>query len=151
MIRERQSQLDPEQEFLVVRNVTGVTLTRGQAVCFDALSGNANGVGVVYPYSQGVGLFAGLVHGGSGGGTTIENQAFGRILVSGFCDWALVNPGTPMIDPDVNIGDQLGPFVGETVLFRLGSALPGSEVVCMQFIPVSGGITTARVMVRARR
>lgn len=149
MHRNRPSQADPERGFRVFQNKSGQTLVRGDSAYYLAANDpgagtTPNGVMVGLPSAPArvITLWAGICFDDS-----IQEGAWGRFQVSGYCEAALVSP-----DPgiDIAIGD---PLMGDTstthlisVLIASGLSVFLSKVTAMALIPQGGAPALYPVM-----
>lgn len=141
MIRNRPTVNDPEIRLRVIRNVSGQSLVRGDAVYYlapnDPSAGaTPGGIYVGLPTANRIiSLFAGLIYDDAG----LADGALGLIQTNGFANYARVLRDTGF---NIAIGGFLQGVVGDTTLTY--SAEPFSHVVAMEAVPLGTAVVAAR-------
>ena len=77
---------DAERIYVSVQNASGVTLSVGQFVCYDWRNATSIGNAVVKPTTSTIGLFAGVVAGGSNPYSNIGKDKYGLVQCWGVHD-----------------------------------------------------------------
>lgn len=142
MLFKRISRSDAEKIYIVVKNVSGSTLTAGYSCVWD-VSATVDGVGVTQADTVDLGAYAGVAD------ADIANGAYGKIQVFGYRASAYIYSSTG----SSAAGDVLGPANGSWGLTPAASAstTKGFAFLCEAVAASSSSRfnTTAKVFLRA--
>lgn len=111
MLFKRISRDDAEKVYIVVKNVSGGTISAGYSCVFDTGSG-VDGVRVTQAAAGTVSAFAGVAD------ADIANNDYGLVQVYGYRSSALLTYSSV----SVVVGDILGPYGSSWGLARVGGA-----------------------------
>lgn len=100
---------DPPKKFEVFKNNAGVTFLRGTVVVLDTGTNALDGVNARLAQTATLSLALGIVE------NDLADQAYGRVQVAGYCDYALVFNDTIQA---IAIGDMLVPVNAQAYLAR---------------------------------
>lgn len=103
---------DPPKSFEVFKNNSGASLLRGSVVVLDTGTNALDGVNARLAQAATLSLALGIVE------NTTADQAYGRVQIAGYCDYALVFNDTAQA---ISIGDLLVPVAAQAYLARTGT------------------------------
>ena len=131
--------LSPEKEFKTVKNTHGAAITKGQWVAIDTVDDNGYTVVLADVDAVGTALAVGVVADAS-----IADDAFGRIQVSGFCDYATGDTNVAAGD-FLAIGSTAGTVTGYD-LTDMGTPALAHFLICGQaYADDASGVVTCMI------
>lgn len=145
MLFKRISRTDPETVFIVVKNVSGGTLTAGYACAFD-VSASVDGVRVTQPATASLQAFAGVAH------ADIADSSYGLVQCYGYRSSAYIHRSTEKATAG---GVELECQNAQWGLTPVGGAISSGQTKAFAFLceavtsSTGTSYTTAKVFIRA--